>query len=202
MLEMRRTRTVRRDHRPPVERELGQRPTLFAYPYGEYSLAIRDAVVDAGLVAAFGQHSGAIGRTGDRFGLPRFPLSENYGDMDRFRLIANALPLPVGDLTPADPLLTAETNPPFYGFTVAETVSGLGALGCFASRNDLTMERLGDYRIETRMAGPFPPGRARINCTMPGPDGRWRWLGRQFYVLGERGRTEQADRPETDAGAN
>ncbi len=25
--------------------------------------------------------------------------------------------------------------------------------------------------------------RARINCTMPGPEGRWRWLGMQFYML-------------------
>ena len=24
--------------------------------------------------------------------------------------------------------------------------------------------------------------RARINCTMPGPDGRWRWYGRQFLL--------------------
>ena len=37
-------------------------------------------------------------------------------------------------------------------------------------------------RIEARMAEPFPSGRARINCTMPGPDGRWRWLGVQFYA--------------------
>jgi hypothetical protein len=34
------------------------------------------------------------------------------------------------------------------------------------------------------MPGAFSPGRARVNCTMPGPDGRWRWLGVPFFVPG------------------
>ena len=168
-----------------LREELGQSPTIFAYPYGEYSLAIRKIVEEEGMLAAFGQHSGAIGRTTDILALPRYPMSEKYGDMGRFRLAANSLALPVVDLTPADPLLTRANNPPFYGFTVLDSVRGLSALNCFASRGSLTMERLGDWRIETRIDQPFGPGRARINCTMPGPDGRWRWLGQQFYVPAE-----------------
>ncbi len=165
-----------------LREELGMAPTLFAYPYGEFSLAIREMAAEAGMIAGFGQHSGAIGRTDDIFGLPRYPLSENYGDMERFRLVVNSLALPVSDVTPADPLLDAATNPPLYGFTVADDVTGLGALNCFASRAELTMDRLGERRIEIRLDRAFGPGRARVNCTMPGPEGRWRWLGRQFYV--------------------
>jgi len=168
-----------------LRQELGAVPSILAYPYGEYGLAIRDIAQDQGLTAAFGQHSGAIGRTSDRFALPRYPMSENYGDMERFRLAVNSLALPVTEVTPTDPLLSAANNPPFYGFTVAEGIKGLGALNCFASRNDLTLERLGDRRIETRLGQAYGPGRARINCTMPGPDGRWRWLGQQFYVPAE-----------------
>src|SRR3546814_10142798 len=41
--------------------ELGRAPALFAYPYGEISLALRQAVIDAGFAGAFGQHSGAAG---------------------------------------------------------------------------------------------------------------------------------------------
>src|SRR3546814_14987397 len=62
------------------------------YPYGEISLALRQAVIDAGFAGAFGQHSGAAGGSADRFALPRFPLNEAYGALDRFRLLANALP--------------------------------------------------------------------------------------------------------------
>ena len=33
------------------------------------------------------------------------------------------------------------------------------------------VEVLGEVRVEVRMPGAFSPGRARVNCTMPGPDG-------------------------------
>jgi hypothetical protein len=32
------------------------------------------------------------------------------------------------------------------------------------------------------MTKPIPPGRGRINCTIPTLDGRWRWFGWQFTV--------------------
>ncbi len=46
----------------------------------------------------------------------------------------------------------------------------------------MAIERLGARRFEVRLAEPFPPGRARVNCTLPGPAGRWRWFGMQFVV--------------------
>ena len=163
-------------------KELGQPPHLFAYPYGEASLSVMTVVREAGFAAAFGQHSGAIGVADDLFYLPRFALNETYGDLNRLRLVANTLPLPVTDVTPADPLV-AGVNPPAVGFSVAPGVGGLGRLACFTSHEgQLSVERLGGTRIEVRMAKPLPKGRTRLNCTLPAGDGRWRWLGRQFYV--------------------
>lgn len=162
--------------------ELGASPTLFAYPYGEMSLALRRAVQDAGFVAAFGQHSGVAGRLTDRFALPRFPLNVAYGAMDRFRLVANALPLPVDGVTPADVALAEPAaNPPSIGFTLAEPLANLEALQCFASVGEPQLLRL-DQRIELRFAAALPAGRARINCTLPADGGRWRWFGLQFVV--------------------
>lgn len=40
--------------------ELGQVPTIIAYPYGEYSLAVGGVTRQAGFSAAFGQHSGVL----------------------------------------------------------------------------------------------------------------------------------------------
>ncbi len=163
---------------------LGMRPKLFAYPYGETSLAVQRLVRDAGFTAAFGQHSGAIGGTDDFHYLPRFAMNEKYGDLARFRLVANTLALPVTDMVPADPLITG-LNPPAIGFTVIGDVKGLERLTCFASHEGRTkVERLGTTRIEVRVKKPFPKGRTRLNCTMPAKDGRWRWLGRQYYVPG------------------
>lgn len=164
------------------EAELGRRPDLFAYPYGEMSLALRQVVAEAGFTAAFGQHSGAAGETADHLALPRFPLNESYGGLDRFRLVANALPLPIAGLTPADASVAAPAaNPPIVGFTVADSIADLDALNCFASDGAVQIQRI-DQRIELRFNGPLPAGRVRINCTLPAEGGRWRWFGTQFVV--------------------
>ena len=176
----------RRDIEKAAERlkaELGAAPALFAYPYGEMSLALRQNVVDAGFAAAFGQQSGATGALSDRFALPRFPLNEAYGDMERFRLVANTRPLPVDGITPVDMAIgAADQNPPNFGFTVADALDeNLDHLRCFASAGEPEMMRL-DRRIELRFATALPAGRVRINCTMPAGGGRWRWFGTQFVV--------------------
>ncbi|WP_420345963.1 polysaccharide deacetylase family protein [Pelagibius sp.] len=162
--------------------ELGSAPQIFAYPYGEISAELRAAVRDAGFEAAFGQHSGAAGPLADRLTLPRFPINEAYGDMERFRLVANTLPLPVREVTPNDLFLrTAAQNPPSFGFTVAGPVEDLRNLNCFA-RGDEPALTLLDNRIELRLSQPLPSGRARINCTLRADNGRWRWFGTQFVV--------------------
>ncbi|MCG5242408.1 polysaccharide deacetylase family protein [Azospirillum doebereinerae] len=161
--------------------ELGQRPTLFSYPQGEYSLAVRKTVAEMGFVAAFGQQSGVLHPQADPWSLPRFVMNETYGSVDRFQLAANALPLPVSDLTPDDPLVTV--NPPPLGFTIADSVGDSSKLACFAAGQGRTvLERITEDRVEVRIKEPFPPGRARVNCTLPAPDGRWRWFGVQFLI--------------------
>jgi hypothetical protein len=167
------------------EDKLGTAPTLLAYPFGEYSARVQRTVRNAGFDAAFGQHSGAISRTSELFGLPRFTFNEHYGEMDRFRLAVNALPLPVHDVVPDDPKLTAEQNPPMYGFTVDPAVGALDGLACYADgRGEVPVKTLAGQRVEVRLEEPFRPGRARVNCTLRAPSGRWRWFGRQFYVPG------------------
>ena len=174
------------DLRKSAERfmaELGAAPTIIAYPYGEYSLAVRETARAAGFETGFGQHSGVLHPGADMFYLPRFAMNETYGDIGRFKLAANALPLPVKEITPADPLLSAADNPPILGFTVTgDAVAGIGRLACYPSnQGKARLEKLG-ARIEVRLDNAFPPGRARINCTMLDRSGRWRWFGRQFFV--------------------
>jgi len=167
--------------------ELGHVPQLFAYPYGEYSAELRSMVQDAGYGAAFGQHSGVATAGADMFTLPRFALNERYGQPDRFATIIDALPLEVSDVLPSDMLIqpgSGMANPPAIGFTVGESAGRLDRLACFASHDDgLSLELLG-RRVEVRLARPFPPGRSRLNCTLPTADGRFRWFGMAFLVPG------------------
>ena len=163
------------------ETELGFRPKLFAYPYGEASLSVAAAIKAAGFSAAFGQHSGVIGSTGDMYFLPRFAMNETYGDLGRLRLAINALPLRVKDVTPPDHMITA-ANPPAMGFTVVGNMGDLKRLSCYlshAGRGELINLK---PRIEVRTAKKFVSGRTRLNCTLPVSTGRWRWYGRQFFT--------------------
>lgn len=159
--------------------ELGFVPKLFAYPYGEANGETIKAAAKA-YDAAFGQHSGVITASDDRHFLPRFALNEHYGDDERFRLLINALPIPVEDLAPADPTLAA--NPPAFGFTIADANVPMTGLKCFSSTDGQTKTEILGRRVEVRMEKPYSATRGRINCTAPGPNGHWRWYGRLFYL--------------------
>jgi len=162
--------------------EIGQRPTLFAYPFGEYNLAVIDLVKQAGFVAAFGQNSGIIHGYDGYFELPRFAMNEQYGTLERLYLAIDGLPLKVNQILPEDVVLNASNNPPNYGFTLAPDIANDRQLRCFNGQyGKLDVTILGP-RAEVRSPGPFASGRARINCTMPATDGRWRWFGRQFLI--------------------
>lgn len=166
------------------EKELGLEPEIFAFPYGESSLAVQGGVKENGFLAAFGQHSGVIGGQRNFFDLPRFAMNENYANLSRFKLVVNALPLPITDITPADPLISSD-NPPAMGFTVAPGIKGMDRMACFSTHEGRArLERLGERRIEIRVEQAFPKGRTRVNCTLPAGQGRWYWFGRQFYRPG------------------
>ena len=166
------------------EAELDRLPTIIAYPYGEYSLDVRVVSQIAGFEFGFGQHSGVLHDKADFSFLPRFALNETYGDISRLKFAANALPLAVTDVLPADPKLSLEQNPPSIGFTVGgEAVKALRRIACYTSGQGRSpVERLGKRRVEVRPELAFRPGRTRINCTVPAKEDRWRWYGLQFYV--------------------
>ena len=168
------------------EEELGSVPKIIAYPYGEYSLALQEELKKLGFEAAFAQYSSVIHSKSNRFGLPRFPINEKYGELSRFRLISSAKAIVTEDVTPQDTILTQDTNPPVYGFTINENYRNLRSLSCYPSNLGKAADilKVGENRIEVRFDKPFYDGRSRINCTMPAGGGRWYWLGKFFYIPG------------------
>jgi peptidoglycan/xylan/chitin deacetylase (PgdA/CDA1 family) len=163
--------------------EFGQEAALFSYPFGEYSLAYKKIISELGFDAAFGLQSGVAAPFSDFMALPRFTMTEIYGDLERFRMVTNALPLPAADIEPQNPFLN--TNTPSIGFSLAAgLVPEKRALSCHVSGQDVQpdLEFLGESRVELRLAQPVTEERTRVNCTMPGPLLRgepqgWRWLG-------------------------
>jgi len=158
---------------------------FLSYPFGEYTNKFKKIAKTQGYKAALGLHSGTAHKGTDLFALPRFSMTEKYGNIERFRLITKALPLPVFDLEPADTLLTSNTFN--TGFTLPDALlKGSEKLSCFLSGQEETKtERLGT-RIEIRSPVIQNQNRLRLNCTMPGPlskddEIQWRWLGLLYH---------------------
>jgi len=166
------------------KKELGITPKMIAYPYGEYSLEVEKVSLAAGFTTGFGQHSGVVYKNSNFMYLPRFTFNESYGDIKRLQLAIRALPLKVRDITPEDPYLKDNINPPTFGFSVEEdSIKDLSRLACYVTgQGRVRTEILGKRRVEVRGLKAFSPGRTRVNCTLPVHGGRWRWMGMQFLV--------------------
>ena len=82
-------------------KELGYIPSLFSYPFGEYTKFMRD-YISKNFKFAFGQHSGVIDLNKDKFELPRFPINEKYGEIKRFKSIINYFPLEYKKILPEE----------------------------------------------------------------------------------------------------
>ena len=70
---------------------LGYNPIFFSYPFGEWNSNQKEFISN-NFDFAFGQHSGVIDLNKDQYELPRFPINEKYGDLERFKFIVNLLP--------------------------------------------------------------------------------------------------------------
>lgn len=168
---------ARQNHREHFKTEA----RLFSYPYGEYSSAYKTLVAEAGFEAAFGIQSGAVSPTADLYALPRFTVTESYGDLERFNMIVNALPLPAREIQPQDSFLPPDN--PAIGFSVAPEIQSLNGLSCYMSGQSAPQTEIIGHRVELRLSDNTGDERIRVNCTMPGPKSaeddnlRWRWFG-------------------------
>ena len=162
-------------------RELGEIPSLFAFPYGEASEEIMELIKEYKFKVAFGQHSGVINETSNMYYLPRFSLNEKYGEIDRVKFAASSKGLGVYDFIPGNP--TIKENPPYIGFSLLDEKLST-SLNCFIFDMQGQVEReiyKFNERVEIRLSRELSKGRSRINCTAKDSDGNWRWFGHQFY---------------------
>ena len=162
-------------------KELGEIPSLFAYPYGETSNEIIDLIKNYKFKVAFGQHSGIINETSNMYYLPRFSLNEKYGEIDRVKFAASSKGLGVYDFIPTSP--TIKENPPFIGFSLLDERLST-SLNCFIFDMKGQVEKeifKFNERVEIRLSRELSKGRSRMNCTAKDSKGNWRWFGHQFY---------------------
>jgi poly-beta-1,6-N-acetyl-D-glucosamine N-deacetylase len=172
--------------RQRIKRELGVDSGLFAYPYGEYNLALKEIVAELGLVGV-GQHSGVIWSGSDYLALPRFPVSGIYADIKDFSVKLNALPLPVISVEPAETIVSVTNKQPILYLRLASGNYLVDQLRCYASGQGCIEIKWTDRVNHTLAVIPkqaLPLGRSKYNCTAPqAGSNRYYWYSRQWLRL-------------------
>jgi len=165
------------------KKELGYNPIYFSYPFGEYSLE-QKKFINKKFKFAFGQHSGVIDTTKDKFELPRFPINEKYGDLDRFKFLIKLLPLQYKKLEPEEKFINKENNPPKMIIEFFDQQKNLKNINCFSNEGDgweKTDLLFNDKILKVNFRDKFNFRRGRINCSVKDNIG-WRWFGTQFSI--------------------
>ena len=162
---------------------IGYNPIFFSYPFGEFSLE-QKKYISTKFKYGFGQHSGVIDLNKDRYELPRFPINEKYGDLDRFNFLINLYPLEYRKILPEDKFVLQSNNPPKTIIEFFEEQKNLKQLNCFSDEGngwDKSTTELIDNKLYVKFRDKFNFRRGRINCSLNDDIG-WRWLGIQFSI--------------------
>jgi len=111
---------------------------------------------------------------------------ETYGrfvaDMQEFEVKISSLPLPVVNVAPWEPVVS-EAHPEI-AVTLGDLDAAMDQFACFVGgQGRVPVRWIGENRTFTvRPQRPLGPGRHRINCTVPGKDGRFYWYSHPWFV--------------------
>ena len=165
------------------KKKLGYVPAIFSYPFGEYSLYMKNYIAK-NFKIAFGQHSGVIDVNKNKFELPRFPINEKYGELKRFKSLINYLPLEYKSIKPEEKKLDNDNNPPELIVEFFDEQKNIKNINCYS--NDGGEWKKSNLKFSSNFLTiifekPFVPRRGRINCSL-NDNGKWRWFGTQFTI--------------------
>ena len=168
------------------EEKLGKNSDFFSYPFGEYSSEFKNLIKSLGFKYAFGQHSGVIDETKDKFELPRFPINEKYGEIKRFKTLMKTLPLKFESIEPEDKYLLQSKNPPVVKIKFFRDTKNLNQINCFSNEGNKWRNSKVSFAekniLNIYIAEKFIGERGRINCSLKEKNNFWRWLGIQYVI--------------------
>ena len=167
------------------EDNLGYNPIFFSYPFGEWDLNQKNMIKEH-FEFAFGQHSGVIDLNKDQYELPRFPINEKYGDLERFKFIVNLLPFQYKQVLPENKIID-NNNPPemIVEFFDDQNIENMN---CFSNEGngwESSSLEINNNILKINFRDKFNTRRGRINCSIQDKEG-WRWFGIQFVLKNKK----------------
>ncbi len=158
-----------------IDKKLGIQPKIFSYPYGESSNHVEKIIKNLGYSIAFSQHSAPITYSENKFRLPRYSLNDEFGDLNRFKLILSSYPLKISELNYEDTIVYSENlNLSF------KTNFSSDLINCFINNSAEMTKKNNKNLVSLFIKNLEVDKRYRINCTYRNKNNKLLWYGKMI----------------------
>ena len=169
-----------------IEQNLGRRPEVYAFPYGEFDDSLKNVVKQAGIKAAAVQSSGVMHKQSDFYQLPRFPMSDRYGKMGSFIEKLTMRPIKVTEVeTIAKGYNGSPDNPRLIFHFPLENLR-IESIQCFAQGQRCTksvrIDKDGNVQLTIKSKVPLTSRRTLYTITAPDQEGNWHWFSHTWVI--------------------
>jgi len=172
-----------------IKENTGQSWRYYAYPYGEYDVAIQAWAKENDFVA-FSQQSGAIDLSTDLTSVPRFPASKPYDKISGLRDKLNSLAFNIRLEGEQAETIFKHKEAKSINFAIETGDFYKSALNCYISglgKQKITWND--DESFSINFSKDLPVGRVRANCTAASisKPGRYYWYSKPWFILNDDG---------------
>ncbi len=172
-----------------IKDNTGQSWRYFAYPYGEYDMAVQ-AWAKANDFVAFSQQSGAVDLSTDLTSVPRFPASKPYDKISGLRDKLNSLAFNITLKGEQAETIFKHKEAKSITFEIETGDFYKSGLNCYISglgKQKITWHD--DKSFSINFSKDLPVGRVRANCTAASISkaGRYYWYSKPWFILKEDG---------------
>ncbi len=172
-----------------IYKNTGQSWHYFSYPYGEYTPAVQQWIIENDFVA-FTQQSGAVGLATDISIIPRYPLSSPYDQISSLRDKLYSLPFAISLDSKQAKTIFEYQKLNTLTFNIIVDDFKRSQLNCYVSGiGKQAVTWLSDDTFTITFSDHLPVGRKRCNCTAPSiaESGRYYWYSKPWFILKEGG---------------
>lgn len=165
--------------------KMGQLPKGYAYPFGEWNQKMADTLDKIGYDYATAQNSGPIYKRSAQFHLPRFPMSDDYADLDAFKQKLNVEAMEIEEIKLVKEGYLGSKTKPRLLLRFNEANYDLKSLQCFIQGTTArkSVKVLKNSRVELSMWPETDLGQRRtlFTVTLMDLQRQWHWFS-YLYV--------------------
>ncbi|NVK85463.1 MAG: polysaccharide deacetylase family protein [Cytophagia bacterium] len=161
---------------------LGEKPQVYAYPYGEWNIEMVELIESKGYLGAVAQNSGVLYKEAPQFHLPRFPMSEAYAKLEDFISKLNTLPLRVSK----SETKAINNAKPSINLEFQQENLNIDQLQCFVQgaecQKSMQLAAEGIVKLNVRPDRDLKRRRTLFTITIPDNNGKWHWFSYLWVI--------------------